>query len=192
MLDYLDRTGQRENTIIIFMSDHGEMLGDHGLMLKGCRFYEGLVRVPLMISWPGTISPQCSDELVELIDIVPTIYDLLDMEIPAHVQGRSLATRVTGASAASPHRNFVRTEHYAAANLPDKTHANMYRDRRWKLVTYHEKNICELYDLESDPWEHHDLSDDPDYMAIKWDLLRRSFDATVAAHPAQTDEFGPF
>ena len=192
LLDYLEETGQRENTIIIFMSDHGEMLGDHGLMLKGCRFYEGLVRVPLMISWPGTITPQHSDELVELIDIVPTIYELLDMEIPAHVQGRSLAARVTGASAASPHRDFVRTEHYAAANLPDKTHANMYRDRRWKLVTYHEKNICELYDLENDPWEHHDLSDDPDYTAIKWDLLRRSFDATVAAHPAQTDEYGPF
>ena len=54
LLDFLDETGQRENTIVIFMSDHGEMLGDHGLVLKGCRFYEGLARVPLMISWLGT------------------------------------------------------------------------------------------------------------------------------------------
>ena len=52
MLDSLERTGQRDNTIVIFMSDHGEALGDHGLLLKGCRFYEGLARVPLIISWP--------------------------------------------------------------------------------------------------------------------------------------------
>ncbi|MFK7778329.1 MAG: sulfatase-like hydrolase/transferase, partial [Gimesia sp.] len=53
MLAHLDETGQRDETVIIFTSDHGETLGDHGLMQKGCRFYEGLVRVPLIISWPG-------------------------------------------------------------------------------------------------------------------------------------------
>ncbi|MBZ0301268.1 MAG: sulfatase-like hydrolase/transferase, partial [Anaerolineae bacterium] len=53
LIEVLERTGQRENTIIIFMSDHGETLGDHGLVAKGCRFYEGLVHVPLIISWPG-------------------------------------------------------------------------------------------------------------------------------------------
>ena len=192
LLDYLDRTSQRENTIIIFMSDHGEMLGDHGLVLKGCRFYEGLVRVPLMISWLGHIQPQISDELVELVDIVPTLYELIGMDVPPYVQGRSVASRVAGEDEPAPHREFVRTEHYAATNFPDETHATMYRDLRWKLVIYHQKDICELYDLEADPWEHHDLSEDPDYSAIKWDLLRRSYDATVYAHPAQTDRYGPF
>ena len=96
LLDYLDRTGQRENTIIIFMSDHGETLGDHGLLLKGCRFYEGLVRVPLMISWPGHIQPQVTDELIELLDIVPTLYDLIGMEAPPWVQGRSAASWICG------------------------------------------------------------------------------------------------
>ena len=158
LLDYLDETGQRDNTIIIFMSDHGETLGDHGLVLKGCRFYEGLVRVPLMISWPGQIQPGISDELVELVDIVPTLYELLGMIVPPHVQGRSLASRLRGERPEAPHREFVRTEHYAATNFPDKSHATMYRDRRWKLVVYHQKDIHELYDLENDPWEHHDLS----------------------------------
>ena len=51
ILETLDRTGARDNTVIIFTSDHGEALGDHGLMFKGCRFYEGLVRVPLIFSW---------------------------------------------------------------------------------------------------------------------------------------------
>ena len=192
LLDYLDETGQRENTIIIFMSDHGEMLGDHGLVLKGCRFYEGLTRVPLMISWPPRIQPQVSNELIELLDIAPTLYELLGLEVPPWVQGRSLANLITGGTPAGPHRDFVRCEHYAATNYPDKTHATMLRDRRWKLVVYHQKNICELYDLEADPWEHHDLSQDPDYAALKWDLLRKSYDATVYAHPAQTDEYGPF
>ena len=56
ILAALDETGQRERTIVIFTSDHGEMLGDHGLIEKGCRFYEGLVRVPLIVSWPGRIA----------------------------------------------------------------------------------------------------------------------------------------
>ena len=192
LLDYLDQTGQRENTIIIFMSDHGETLGDHGLVLKGCRFYEGLVRVPLMISWPGRIKPGLSDELVELVDLVPTLYELLGKDVPAYVQGRSLAARLRGDKSKLPHREFVRAEHYAATNFPDKTHATMYRDRRWKLVVYHQKAICELYDLDADPWEHNDLSENADFADVKWDLLRRSYDATVYAHPEQIDEYGPF
>ena len=192
LLQYLDETGLRQNTIIIFMSDHGEMLGDHGLVLKGCRFYEGLVRVPLMICWPGRVQPQVSDELTELVDIVPTLCELLGMDVPPYVQGRSLAGRIRDGDASAPHREFVRIEHYAATNLADETHATMYRDRRWKLAVYHDKDICELYDLEADPWEHNDLSRDPDYAQVKWDLLRKSYDATVNAHPAQTDRYGPF
>ena len=88
--------------------------------------------------------------------------------------------------------NLSRAEHYAATNLADATHATMYRDRRWKLVIYHQKDLTELYDLENDPWEHHDLSQDPEYAVVKWELMRKSFDATVFAHPAQTDRYGPF
>ena len=55
ILQVLEESGQRDNTIVVFTSDHGETLGDHGLIQKGCRFYEGLVRVPLIFSWPGHI-----------------------------------------------------------------------------------------------------------------------------------------
>lgn len=192
LLHHLDETGQRENTIIIFMSDHGEMLGDHGLVLKGCRFYEGLARVPLMISWLGQIPAQISDELIELVDIVPTLYELLGMDVPPWVQGRSAAGWMCGGELNAPHREFVRAEHYGATNFPDQTHASMIRDRRYKLVVYHQKQLCELYDLENDPWEHNDLSQDPDYASVKWELMQRSYDATVYARPAQTDRYGPF
>ena len=97
ILDALEETGQRENTVIIFMSDHGEMLGDHGLIQKGCRFYEGLVRVPLIWSWPGQIAAgrQYSD-LVELTDIAPTLLELAGERVPDDMQGKSLLPMLTG------------------------------------------------------------------------------------------------
>jgi arylsulfatase A-like enzyme len=68
----------------------------------------------------------------------------------------------------------------------------MYRDRRWKLVSYHGKDLFELYDLENDPWEHEDLAKDPRHRDVLWDLMRKSFDATVGAHEADAPRTMPF
>ena len=193
LLDHLDELGERENTIVIFMSDHGEALCDHGLVLKGCRFFEGLVRVPLMISWPARFQRGLvSDALVELCDIAPTLYEALGYDVPENIQGRSLIPILTGAASPDHHRDFVRTEFFGAIDHPDQTHATMYRDRRWKLVTYHGKDLFELYDLENDPWEHNDLSNNPECQEIKWDLVRRSFDAAIFAHPPGPPRTMPF
>ncbi|TIM15341.1 MAG: DUF229 domain-containing protein, partial [Mesorhizobium sp.] len=74
ILDTLTETGQLDRTIIVFMSDHGDMMGDHGLLYKGCRFYEGVVHVPLVISVPGSPAQgSVSNALVELVDIAPTL-----------------------------------------------------------------------------------------------------------------------
>lgn len=181
ILDHLEMNGERENTIVVFMSDHGEMLCDHGLVLKGCRFYEGLTRVPLMISWPGHFGEDVvSDALVELTDLVPTFYEAAGEEIPYWVQGKSLMPVLK--SEATEHRDFVRTEFFGAIAYPDQTHGTMYRDKKWKLVRYHGKDICELYDLENDPWEHNDLSEDPAHRDVLLDLMRKSFDATALAY----------
>lgn len=191
ILDHLAATGQREHTIVVFMSDHGEMLGDHGLIFKGCRFYEGLVRVPLIISWPGHFSQGVvSDALVELMDLAPTFYEAVGEEIPYYVQGKSLLPVLKGET--PDHRDFVRCEFYGAIDFPDQTHATMYRDRQWKLVSYHGKDLYELYDLESDPWEHQNLADEPDYQAVKWELLRKSFDATAQAYMPNPPRVMPF
>ena len=97
LIDFLYQTEQHQNTIVIFMSDHGEMLGDHGLMLKGCRFYEGLVRVPLIISYPVQFQQDViTSALVELVDLVPTLYESLGFPIPYYVQGQSLHQLLTG------------------------------------------------------------------------------------------------
>jgi arylsulfatase A-like enzyme len=191
LLDFLDRSGQREDTIVIFMSDHGEALGDHGLVLKGCRFYEGLSRVPLLISWPGRYREgEVVDALVELIDLAPTLYEASGETVPGWVQGRSLSALLRGE--ATQHRGAVRSEFYGAIAYPDQTHATMYRDDRWKLTCYHGKDLYELYDLKADPWEHHNLAGKQENRNLFFDMLRRSFDLTVASHPPDQPRAGPY
>ena len=192
ILDALEESGQRENTVIIFMSDHGEMLGDHGLIEKGCRFYEGLVRVPLIFSWPGHFAQGVrADALVELMDVTPTLLALAGEPIPAEMQGKSLLPILQGAADPSQHRDFVRCEYYDALALPDASHATMYRDERYKLVVYHGHGLGELYDLVDDPHEFNNLWDDPALQARKLDLMQRSFDASMLALDTGPKRIGP-
>ena len=79
----------------------------------------------------------------------------------------------------------MRAEYRGALAFPDPTHATMYRTRTHKLVTYHGKGIRELFDLEADPWEHHDLSRLPQHRDLLRDLSQESYDATVAAAPPE-------
>ena len=155
MLEALSRTGQRDNTVVIFMSDHGEMLGDHGLTAKGCRFYEGAVRVPLIVSWRGRFRQGLvADGLVELTDLAPTLAELTGAAL-AWTHGRSLLPILTGAADPERHHEYVRCEYYDALNMylpqePDRhmpCWATMYRDERHKLVSYHGLDYGELYDL---------------------------------------------
>ena len=187
MLDALEGSGQLDNTVVIFSSDHGEMLGDHGLLLKGCRFYEGLVRVPLIISWPRKLlADRRRQALVELIDIAPTLLDLAGVSIPERMQGRSLRTLLTDAKAIDQHRELARCEYYSALN-PDSheryqgSYATMIRDDRYKLIVYHGLGIGELFDLREDPDEFTNLWDDPAKMSIKLGLMQQSFDALAFA-----------
>jgi len=187
ILDALDKTGQRENTVIIFMSDHGEALGDHGLTQKGCRFFDGLTRVPLIVSWPGHFQAGLrSDALVELLDVAPTLLDLAGLPAPSTLQGKSLLPILTGQVPADQHRDFVRCEFHDAIGFPNHSFAHMYRDRRWKLNVFHGLESGELYDLENDPNEFTSLWDAPAYAEVKTALLLRSYAASVAAM-----EYGP-
>lgn len=182
MLEALERSGQRENTVVIFMSDHGEMLGDHGLTRKGCRFYEGLVHVPLIISSPTRFRQGVrSGALVELIDIVPTLLQLAGLDVPADVQGKSLLPILTGESTADCHRDVVRCEYRDALDMPGRSHADMIFDGRHKLVVYHGTGLGELFDLEEDPHEFDNLWDMAEAADIKQKLLIRLFDDVVLA-----------
>jgi arylsulfatase len=103
ILQVLEETNQRANTVIVFTSDHGEALGDHGLMYKGCRFYEGLVRVPLIFAWPGHFQQDLlSAALVELLDMTATLVELAGLPQPEYMQGKSLLPILRGGPRSSP------------------------------------------------------------------------------------------
>jgi arylsulfatase A-like enzyme len=184
ILETLERTGQRDRTVIVFTSDHGEALGDHGLMFKGCRFYEGLVRVPLIICWPGVFrAGVVCDGLVELLDLTSTLMELCGLECPDYMQGKSLLPILNGQADPHHHRDFVRSEYFDALDPHftggSGTFGTMYRTPRYKLCLYHDKQLGELYDLREDPWEFDDLWDSPDHQTIKHQLIREAFDAHV-------------
>lgn len=184
ILEYLDRSGERENTVVIFTSDHGETLGDHGLMYKGCRFYEGLVRVPLIFHWPGKFqSGLRSSGLVELIDLSATLLDLTGVDQPEWMQGRSLLPILQGDHPPDQWREFVRSEYFQALD-PYFTggrgsFGTMHRTSRYKLSIYHDVGLGELYDLQEDPWEFNNLWESPEHQAIKQQLIWESFNAHV-------------
>lgn len=99
VLDFLEERGLRENTLVVFTSDHGDYQGDHGLTTKSPALYDCLTRIPLIASRPGTIPPQQSDLPVSLIDLMPTLLDLTGdgaIQIPQEIEGRSLAPVLGG------------------------------------------------------------------------------------------------
>ncbi len=193
MLDALQASGQRQDTVVIFMSDHGEMLGDHGLLLKGCRFYEAAVHVPLVISWPGRFEKGLrSEALVELTDIVPTLYEALSMSVPDNVRGASLLPILVGQRDPEIHRDMVRCEYHDALARPHASHANMLFDGQYKLVVYHGHGVGELYDLEEDPQEFYNLWEDDEFKDLRCQLVKQLFDRVMLATDPGQPRVGRF
>ncbi len=179
LLDYLDETGMRKDTLILFHSDHGESLGDHGMYLKGPYFYENNIHVPLIISWPGVIREGVrSRALVELTDLAPTLCDAAGLPQYEGFQGRSFWKLLTGEAAEDVHRDSVYCEYYNSnVNHTDpRAFVTMICDGRYKLVRVHkcpgtEGADGELYDLQEQPLERYNHYTDPAYAEVKMRLL---------------------
>ena len=147
ILDALERRGMMENTIVAFSSDHGEMLGDHGLYTKSVG-YEGALRVPLAVAGPGIGAGAVSDALVELIDVNPTLCELAGLPPQENIDARSLAPVLYGQAA--EHRVDV------VSAMPN---FRCIRTRTHKLILNY--NACtECYDLGVDPDEQHNIARD--------------------------------
>ena len=165
ILECLDEQGLTENTLIIFTSDHGELLGDHGLWLKGPYHYEELINVPFLVRWPkGIKGGQSIDELVSLVDIVPTVLACLGEKQPA-VEGVDFMPLL--GSDTSTRNNIIVEFTDDPNNLRLKTVVT--KDR--KLTYYHGHNFGELYDLLQDPGEIVNQWDNPKYQEDKMKLL---------------------
>ncbi|WBU60893.1 sulfatase family protein [Paracoccus albus] len=192
VLNALERTGQAENTIVIFTSDHGEMMGDHGMLYKGCRFFEGLVHVPLIIKWPGVTKPGSrTDALVELIDLAPTILEIAKVEIPENMQGKSLVSMLRGQTLT--HKPHVVCEfNEALAGMPHQSHATMVFDGRYKTCMYHDAGKAEIFDLKEDPGEFTSLWGQPGFEQEQIRLLKQHLDAVMATSDAGIKRTGNY
>jgi len=180
MVDALDRFGLAENTVVVYLGDNGYMLGEHGRFEKHC-FYEPAVNVPLLLRWPGHIpAGRRVDAMVELVDLFPTVLDLLGVAPPPGLHGQSLGPLTRGEPGASG-RETVFSEYL-------ENEEAMVRSERYKLVVGtgrrnrrdgYETGLPlpgpyeRLYDLKFDPGETTDLADRPETTAVKADLMGR-------------------
>ena len=192
MVAALEETGQRENTIVLFMSDHGEMLGDHGFYLKGPHFYDEAIRVPLVLTWPGHFqSGLRSDALVELTDLAPTLMDACGIAPEPQMQGRSFLPILTGDADPHVHRDAVFCE-YLNSWTHHRAYASMLRTRSEKIVVHHGTEPGELYDLTSDPDEFINLWGDPAHTLTKARLLKQLTDHLAFTTDPLPERRGPF
>ena len=157
-------TGQLDDTLVIFTSDHGEMMGNHNMLLKGAAVFDDLARIPLLIVPPGgTGSEGVDSSLVSHIDLMPTILDWCGADIPTGLDGMSLRPQIE----ASPDSNRldgrrigVVTEFHSCNWTNPIAPLRMWRTEEWKYVeSYHGDH--ELYHLADDPHERRNLIDDP-------------------------------
>lgn len=154
-LETLAEYGERNNTVICFVSDHGEMLGDHGAFRKALP-YEGSARVPLLLSGPGI--PQrtvCTDKVVELRDIMPTLLSAAGLEVPIGLDGISMLPILHSTEA--QWRNWLHGEHLVFGQS-----LHWLIDGRWKYIWWSGTGREQLFDLATDPKELIDCSHSPE------------------------------
>jgi arylsulfatase A-like enzyme len=174
LLDYLDANGLAENTIVVYSSDQGFYLGDHGWYDKRWMFEESL-RMPFVMRWPARISAgTVIDELVQNIDFAPTFLDSAGLKAPNDVQGVSFLPLVQGEP--MPWRDAVYYHYYDGPGEHGVAKHYGIRTRRYKLIYFYDNDEWSLFDLENDPQEMVCVYADPDYSEVRAALTARLTD----------------
>jgi arylsulfatase A-like enzyme len=196
VLDTLKEQGLERNTLVIFASDHGDMLGDHSLLVKGAYFFDPNIRVPLIMRWPEGFAPGARiSSLVQIQDLAATILAATGLD-PADIRAKApeaenllpLATREQERVrdwAACIYRNTGIRE--GGVYFDPAIHATMFMDEKYKLGVYHDVNESPggategvLYDMERDPNELNNLWSDPAYRDVRLELTGRMLDWEVS------------
>lgn len=155
----LIETDQFDNTLLIFTSDHGEMLGAHGLLWKGAVFYEEMVGIPFLVRPPGGLpSAHLSHQLVSHVDVVPTVLRWCGVDVPDGLHGVGIGELILGGD--TPVRDGIAYEYYGRRLGTTPAPLRGWRTADWKYVES-PAGGDELYDLRHDPQELHNLIDDP-------------------------------
>jgi arylsulfatase A-like enzyme len=175
LLDYLDRNGLAENTIVIYTSDQGFFLGEHNWFDK--RFmYEESLRMPFLVRWPGKIKAgAASEKMILNVDFAPTLLDAAGVKVPADMQGRSFVPLMKGEQP----RDWRTSMYYRYYHYPQHHRVQPHygvRTERYKLIYFNKIDQWELFDLEKDPRELKNLYADPAQAAtvkkLKEELFR--------------------
>jgi dienelactone hydrolase len=186
ILDYLDTSGLADSTVVVYSSDQGWFLGEHGMFDKRW-MYEESFRMPLLMRWPGVVAPGTIDShLVQNLDFAPTLLDLAGITPPAGMQGRSLVPLLLGRGAGTWRKSLYYHfyEDQGAHRVP--RHYGVRTDR-YKLIDYYRIGQQELFDLEQDPDELVSVHDRPEYARVVSELrreverLRREYRVTPEA-----------
>ena len=168
ILNYLEETGQAENTLIIYSSDQGFYLGDHGWYDKRWMYEESLA-MPLVARWPGVINPGTKiEKLTQNIDFAPTFLDVAGTKIPGDMHGESLLPLLKGKTP-THWRESIYYHYYEEGEHNVPAHEGV-RTEKYKLIKFYSRNAWELFDLEKDPQEMKSVYDDENYTDIQKEL----------------------
>jgi len=178
ILDALDRLGLADNTLVVFSTDHGHFLGQHGLTAKAIHMYEDLIRVPMIVRWPGrTPEGRTSEAIQNLVDLAPTCLAAAGVEVPLVMTGvNQLETWAGG----PPARTWSITENHHGTQ---RCHMRTYVNRRYKLTVYRQGDAGELFDLAQDPGETRNLWNDAAAAGLKSDLMHEFLQAILVCEP---------
>ncbi|MFN3152514.1 sulfatase [Bremerella sp.] len=164
MLKYLEENGLAENTIVVYSSDQGFYLGEHGWYDKRWMFEESM-RMPLIIRWPGVTKPaSAAEQLVQNIDYAPTFLEMAGQEIPAEIQGQSLVPILQGED--GPWRDSLYYAYYELGEHAVPQHFGV-RTETHKLIHFPVTDEWNLFDLEADPQELTSIYDDPSAQSVR-------------------------
>ncbi|QDT05563.1 Arylsulfatase [Rubripirellula lacrimiformis] len=191
LLDYLDESGLAEDTIVIYSSDQGFYLGEHGWYDKRWMFEESL-RMPFLIRWPGVINPGVeSTAMIQNIDYGPTFLDAAGAQVPAEMQGRSMVEMLRNQGKESATwRDAIYYAYYENAAVHAVPVHDGVRTDRYKLMFFPRSRQWNLFDLETDPTEMTSVHADPAYADIlagmqkRYRDLRQFYDVNSATIPA--------
>jgi len=169
ILSTLDELQLSDNTLVVFTSDHGEWLGDHGLLLKGPMLYEGLLRVGCIVRGPGVRRGKIIDDPISTLDLSSTFCDYADLSMPDGNHGVSLKSLLQQGTGS---RDFARSEwDLRPSRSGVELQLRTVRTRTAKLTLEALSGAGEMYDLASDPHEMHNCFGDPGYASLQRELM---------------------
>ncbi|MEE2914913.1 MAG: sulfatase-like hydrolase/transferase [Pseudomonadota bacterium] len=171
VLEALEQTGQLSNTWVVFSADHGELLGDHGLLAKKA-FYDGSVQVPCLLMPPGGTAPGERAALNCHLDIVATMLEIAGAAVMPDSDGRSLLSFINSTSVADQHHKGVLSQ----IGIPPQAYSMVMTERYKLSVDTLTRSTLELYDRKNDPMELHNRVDDPAYASIAVDIIESTLD----------------